>query len=219
MLRSLLACEDFLEAQTKPACMGGDIGRRKERNGGLWRLTFSCMTALAMTNLRLDSCRACLVTCVAFQLLLLTLIWPLLTLFATCVTLALTCLCSTFFPSICLSLSLSLSGKEPTNHTLRPGGPPPIPKSPSKVNTHSHTYSHKQTVVLIAKISVILCKTNVITQSTITGVSHNIDLCAHILYTFSIYLFYFHVSNSQCTETDTDMGFKTKRLISILCCS
>lgn len=58
----------------KPACMGGDIGRRKERNGDLWRLTFSCMTALAMTNLRLDSCRACLVTCVAFQLLLLTLI-------------------------------------------------------------------------------------------------------------------------------------------------
>uniref|UniRef100_A0A3P9LMZ2 Myc box-dependent-interacting protein 1 n=1 Tax=Oryzias latipes TaxID=8090 RepID=A0A3P9LMZ2_ORYLA len=27
----------------------------------------------------------------------------------------------------------SLSGKEATNHTLRPGGPPPIPKSPSKL--------------------------------------------------------------------------------------
>uniref|UniRef100_A0A7N6FCV9 Myc box-dependent-interacting protein 1 n=1 Tax=Anabas testudineus TaxID=64144 RepID=A0A7N6FCV9_ANATE len=31
-----------------------------------------------------------------------------------------------------LSLFYSISGKEPSNHTLRPAGPPPIPKSPSK---------------------------------------------------------------------------------------
>uniref|UniRef100_A0A3Q3MWU5 Myc box-dependent-interacting protein 1 n=1 Tax=Mastacembelus armatus TaxID=205130 RepID=A0A3Q3MWU5_9TELE len=28
--------------------------------------------------------------------------------------------------------------EEPSNHTLRPGGPPPIPKSPSRVKTHIH---------------------------------------------------------------------------------
>uniref|UniRef100_A0A3Q3EBN4 Myc box-dependent-interacting protein 1 n=1 Tax=Labrus bergylta TaxID=56723 RepID=A0A3Q3EBN4_9LABR len=48
-----------------------------------------------------------------------------------------------FYPHLCLSNSLS--GKEASNHTLRPGGPPPIPKSPSKVNTNTDACSANNT--------------------------------------------------------------------------
>lgn len=40
-----------------------------------------------------------------------------------------------------LCLFPPFSGKEASNHTLRPGGPPPIPKSPSKVDAGSRSLS------------------------------------------------------------------------------
>lgn len=131
---SVTACEGL---QTKPACMGW-----REEKGEEWRgrrFTFSCMTALETTT-----CRACLVT--TFYLLLWTFAWP----FSHIICHFCDFLCNVslnslllFLPSIFYFFYLShlLSGKEASNHTLRPGGPPPIPKSPSKVNTCSHTHT------------------------------------------------------------------------------
>lgn len=94
---------------------------------------FSCMIAVATTT----TCRACLVT--SFYLLFLTFARP-FSHITFCVTFSVTFLCILFLcpPSFYLSHLLSdkeASNKEASNHTLRPGGPPPIPKSPSKVNT------------------------------------------------------------------------------------
>lgn len=148
-LRYLQICGCFLNASvtarlwgftegTDKACLHGlEGGKRRGMEGK--EAHFSCMTALATTT-----CRACLVT--TFYLLLWTFARP----FSHIICHLCDFLCNvslysllSFFcpPSFIFYLSHLLSGKEASNHTLRPGGPPPIPKSPSKVNTCSHTHT------------------------------------------------------------------------------
>lgn len=119
-------------------------GRKRERNGGKGGSLF-LHDSSCNANFRLDSCRACLLTSqvvLAFSFSVEPLLDLSLTLFALLVTFSIICLYFTLHLSLSLPLSHSLSGKEASNHTLRPGGPPPIPKSPSKVNTLSQRHTH-----------------------------------------------------------------------------